>query len=63
MSFLHLKQAGLLEDVKAIIFGSFGKDLDATMLVLRNFADSLDIPVFKTNRFGHEKLTIRLFII
>ncbi|AFB31814.1 MULTISPECIES: LD-carboxypeptidase [spotted fever group] len=53
---LHLKQAGLLEDVKAIIFGSFGKDLDATMLVLRNFADSLDIPVFKTNRFGHEKI-------
>ncbi|WP_064428833.1 LD-carboxypeptidase [Rickettsia sp. Tenjiku01] len=53
---LHLKQAGLFEDVKAIIFGSFGKDLDATMLVLRNFADSLDIPVFKTNRFGHEKI-------
>lgn len=53
---LHLKQARLLEDVKAIIFGSFGKDLDATMLVLRNFADSLDIPVFKTNRFGHEKI-------
>ncbi|AFC72319.1 microcin C7 self-immunity protein [Rickettsia rhipicephali str. 3-7-female6-CWPP] len=53
---LHLKQAGLLEDVKAIIFGSFGKDLDAIMLVLRNFADSLDIPVFKTNRFGHEKI-------
>ncbi|ACP53432.1 Microcin C7 self-immunity protein [Rickettsia africae ESF-5] len=53
---LHLKQAGLIEDVKAIIFGSFGKDLDATMLVLRNFADSLDIPVFKTNRFGHEKI-------
>ncbi|HJD54510.1 MAG TPA: LD-carboxypeptidase [Rickettsia endosymbiont of Proechinophthirus fluctus] len=53
---LHLKQAGLLEDVKAIIFGSFGKDFDATMLVLRNFADSLDIPVFKTNRFGHEKI-------
>lgn len=53
---LHLKQAGLLEDVKAIIFGSFGKDFDATMLVLRNFADSVDIPVFKTNRFGHEKI-------
>ncbi|MFV9929590.1 MAG: LD-carboxypeptidase [Rickettsia endosymbiont of Haemaphysalis japonica] len=53
---LHLKQAGLLEEVKAIIFGSFGKDLDATMLVLHNFADSLDIPVFKTNRFGHEKI-------
>lgn len=53
---LHLKQAGLLEDVKAIIFGSFDKDSESTMLVLRNFADSLNIPVFKTNRFGHEKI-------
>jgi len=53
---LHLKQAGLLENVKAIIFGTFDKDLDTTMLVLRNFADSLKIPVFKTNRFGHEKI-------
>ncbi|WP_218460407.1 LD-carboxypeptidase [Rickettsia sp. TH2014] len=53
---IHLKQAGLLKDVKAIIFGSFGKDLDATMLVLRNFADNLNIPVFKTNRFGHAKI-------
>lgn len=52
---LHLKQAGLLEDVKAIIFGSFDKDQDATMLVLRNFANDLKVPVFKTNRFGHEK--------
>ncbi|ADE29928.1 LD-carboxypeptidase [Rickettsia prowazekii] len=53
---LHLKQSMLLEGVKAIIFGSFGKDLDATMLVLRNFAYSLNIPVFKTNRFGHERI-------
>lgn len=53
---LHLKQAGLLEDVKAVIFGSFDKDSESTMLVLRNFADSLNIPVFKTNRFGHEKI-------
>ncbi|BBJ31601.1 putative carboxypeptidase [Rickettsia asiatica] len=53
---LHLKQAGLLEDVKAIIFGSLDKDSENTMLVLRNFADSLDVPVFKTNRFGHEKI-------
>ncbi|AAU03867.1 LD-carboxypeptidase [Rickettsia typhi] len=53
---LHLKQSMLLESVKAIIFGSFGKDIDATMLVLRNFAYSLNIPVFKTNRFGHEQI-------
>lgn len=53
---LHLKQAGLLENVKAIIFGSFDKDSEAIMLVLRNFANSLKVPVFKTNRFGHEKI-------
>jgi len=53
---LHLKQAGLLQNIKAIIFGSFDKDSESTMLVLRNFADSLNIPVFKTNRFGHEKI-------
>ncbi|EER21552.1 MULTISPECIES: LD-carboxypeptidase [spotted fever group] len=53
---LHLKQAGLFEDVKAIIFGSFNKNSESTMLMLRNFADSLDVPVFKTNRFGHEKI-------
>ncbi|HJD55069.1 MAG TPA: LD-carboxypeptidase [Rickettsia endosymbiont of Pyrocoelia pectoralis] len=52
---LHLKQAGLLDNVKALIFGSFDKDQDATMLVLRNFANSLKVPVFKTNRLGHEK--------
>jgi len=55
-SLLQLKQAGLLQNVKAIIFGSFDKDSDAVILVLRNFANSLKIPVFKTNRFGHEKI-------
>lgn len=53
---LHLKQAGLLKDVKAVIFGTFDKDSDAIMLVLRDFADNLNIPVFKTNRFGHQKI-------
>jgi len=53
---LHLQQAGLLKSVKAIIFGTFDKDSEATMLVLHNFADSLKVPVFKTNKFGHEKI-------
>ncbi|WP_347938723.1 LD-carboxypeptidase [Rickettsia oklahomensis] len=53
---VHLKQVGLLEGVKAIIFGSFDQDSEGTMLVLSNFADSLNIPVFKTNRFGHAKI-------
>ncbi len=53
---LQLKQTGLLENIKAIIFGTFDKDSKITMLVLSNFANSLKIPVFKTDRFGHEKI-------
>lgn len=53
---IQLKQAGLLENIKAIIFGTFDKDSKLTMLVLRNFATNLKVPVFKTDRFGHEKI-------
>ncbi|WP_342270362.1 LD-carboxypeptidase [Rickettsia endosymbiont of Orchestes rusci] len=53
---LHFKQAGLLKDVKAIIFGSCGSDDKDIMAILSNFASNLAIPVFKTNRFGHEKI-------
>lgn len=53
---IQLKQAGLLENIKAIIFGTFDKDSKLTMLVLRNFANNLKVPVFKTDRFGHEKI-------
>lgn len=53
---LQLTQTGLLENIKAIIFGTFDKDSKITMLVLSNFANSLKVPVFKTDRFGHEKI-------
>ncbi|HJD61701.1 MAG TPA: LD-carboxypeptidase [Rickettsia endosymbiont of Columbicola hoogstraali] len=53
---IQLKQAGLLENIKAIIFGTFDKDSKLTMLVLRNFANNLKVPVFKTDRFGYEKI-------
>ncbi len=53
---LHLQQAGLLKDVKAIIFGSFAPEDKDITAVLNNFATSLTIPVFKTNRFGHGKI-------
>ncbi|MFY9589651.1 LD-carboxypeptidase [Rickettsia endosymbiont of Halotydeus destructor] len=53
---LHLKQAGLLKNVKAIIFGSFSPEDENIITVLSNFAATLNIPVFKTNRFGHGKI-------
>ncbi|WP_342265104.1 LD-carboxypeptidase [Cardinium endosymbiont of Philonthus spinipes] len=50
---LHFEQAGLLKDVKAIVFGSCGSDHKDMMIMLNQFASTLSIPVFKTNRFGH----------
>lgn len=53
---LHIKQAGLLKHIKAIIFGNFNDNEKDIIKVLVNFASSLDIPVFKTDRFGHSKV-------
>jgi len=52
----HLKQSSILEDVASIIFGSFNKDDENTMRVLSEFASNLNVPVFKTNKFGHERI-------
>jgi muramoyltetrapeptide carboxypeptidase len=51
---VHLQQAGLLLSVKAIIFGTCGKDNNDMMKALKAFAATMDIPIFKSNRFGHE---------
>jgi muramoyltetrapeptide carboxypeptidase len=51
----HLKQAGVLKNVKAIIFGAFDKDEEDTINGLKLIADKLKIPIFKTNKFGHDK--------
>lgn len=51
----HLKQAMVLEEVKAIIFGSFNQDDKDLMQVLKDFANEIKVPVFKTNKIGHEK--------
>ncbi|MGI2257606.1 LD-carboxypeptidase [Candidatus Cardinium hertigii] len=50
---LHFKQAGLLKNVKAILFGHCGTDNKDIITTLNQFASALPIPVFKTNRFGH----------
>ncbi|MDR2645772.1 MAG: LD-carboxypeptidase [Holosporaceae bacterium] len=51
----HLKEAGKLSKVKAVIFGHFHaagnpKKLE---LFLKGFAQILDIPVYITDKFGH----------
>ena len=50
----HLKSAGLLNEVKAIIFGDFGNN-KKNIKVLEHFANNISIPVFQTNEFGHHR--------
>ncbi|GHU11368.1 hypothetical protein FACS189449_02690 [Alphaproteobacteria bacterium] len=52
---IHLKEAGKLSGVKAIVFGRFssgGSQADVTEF-LKKFGEMVDIPVFVTNEFGH----------
>jgi muramoyltetrapeptide carboxypeptidase len=52
---VHLKQAGLL-DVRAIIFGSFDSGTGQKLEVaIKKFAQESQIPIFKTDKFGHDK--------
>ena len=50
----HFKNIGLFNKVKAIIFGDFGNNKQ-NIKVLQHFANSISIPVFQTNEFGHHK--------
>jgi muramoyltetrapeptide carboxypeptidase len=62
-SFYHLYQAGLFQEVKAIILGQFSapantpKDDNSIDIALQRFADDMyrkiHIPVFQTSQFGH----------
>ncbi|GHT91080.1 hypothetical protein FACS1894122_02800 [Alphaproteobacteria bacterium] len=54
-SMIHLKEAGKLSGVKAIVFGRFsngGSQADVAAF-LKKFAEMVNIPVFVTNEFGH----------
>ena len=53
-SMYHLKEAGKLSKVKAIVFGHF-VGVSKYEEYLRDFASELDIPVFITDQFGHGK--------
>ncbi len=48
----HLKNAGILKNVKSIIFGDFGKNVSK---ILKTFACQINIPVYTNNYFGHQK--------
>ena len=50
----HFNNAGLFNKVKAIIFGNFGNN-QQNMKVLQHFANNINVPVFQTNEFGHQK--------
>lgn len=57
---LHLKQAKLFDDASAVIFGDFNftdenneEEIANINYALQSFADSIDIPVFKTEGIGH----------
>ncbi|MDR2794980.1 MAG: LD-carboxypeptidase [Holosporaceae bacterium] len=51
----HLKEAGKFLKAKAILFGRFSKGGSQVEFAhyLKKFADSVGIPVFITNEFGH----------
>lgn len=55
-SLLHLAQAGVFEGVEAIIFGDVSGSKDDILSVINDFATSINIPVFRSNRFGHKKI-------
>ena len=58
----HLRQAGLLKDVKAIIFGEFMHDVERYEIdiALERFAKETAIPMYKTDQFGHGKMNYPL---
>ena len=53
----QLNNTGLLKNVKAIILGDFGNNKE-NLKVLEHFANEINIPVFKTNEFGHQKTNL-----
>jgi muramoyltetrapeptide carboxypeptidase len=58
----HLRQAGLLKDVKAVLFGAFmHKSRDNGInIALERFAKETSIPIYKTDQFGHGKINYPL---
>jgi muramoyltetrapeptide carboxypeptidase len=51
----HLKEAGKLSCAKALVFGHFHEagDQERLRMFINGFAQTLDIPVYVTDKFGH----------
>jgi muramoyltetrapeptide carboxypeptidase len=56
----HLTQANVFVDAVAVVFGEFVPNLSSVMDILQEFARQQNIPVFKSNSFGHGKLNLPL---
>ena len=52
--FVHFRNVGIFNNVKAIILGNFGNEKQ-NKKVYKKFAKNINIPVFQTNNFGHQK--------
>jgi muramoyltetrapeptide carboxypeptidase len=51
----HMENAGLFKGVVCIIFGDFCCNVSD---ILKNFAEKIKIPVYKTDKFGHGKVNL-----
>lgn len=51
----HMKNTGLFSKAVAVVFGDFGADIEK---ILKTFASNLNIPVYKSASFGHEKVNL-----
>lgn len=49
----HLKQAGVFDEAKAVLLGSFVEGDEHVEYALKRFAEDLALPVFQADYFGH----------
>lgn len=62
---VHMKQAGIFDEAKAVVFGDFTGGLEADNIslndmVINKFSNDVDIPVLKLHGVGHEKTNLAL---
>lgn len=50
---IHLYQAKIFQNAKAILLGSFTNSDENIEFTIKRFANEVNIPVFKSNQFGH----------
>jgi muramoyltetrapeptide carboxypeptidase len=64
--FLHLYQAGVFKDIKALILGDFTQGLEADgsskiEASLRHWRNRLDLPIFRLKQTGHDVINRAFF--